>query len=125
MSFEVDSIGSGEVDYDGFFDLLHLPACDETSFRDKIFSEVVHPRRIERNVVQIFSKPIAHRRGSGDKGSSIEGGLNVEWGGENGIEIGGYLKGEAHDDKGNYAEIEIEQKSDGTGGLSASAGHKE
>ena len=56
--------------------------------------------------------------------ASVEVGGKVSWGGKEGVEGGAYVKGEAHDDKGNYVKVEIEQNTDGTGTAAASGGHK-
>ncbi|MBI5273047.1 MAG: hypothetical protein HY861_03590 [Chlamydiia bacterium] len=56
---------------------------------------------------------------------SVEAGGTVSWGGEKGVEISGYGKGEVHDDNGNYAKGEVRQDSDGKGSATVSGGHKE
>ena len=48
----------------------------------------------------------SHRDRDDDKkaGGSWEAGVNVGYGGEDGPQFNGYVKGEAHDEKGNYVE---------------------
>ena len=58
-------------------------------------------------------------------GGSVELGGKIEWGGQNGIEISAYGKAEGHDDKGNTAEISVEQNSDGSGNATVSVSHEE
>jgi hypothetical protein len=58
-------------------------------------------------------------------GGSGEVGVDISWGGKDGVEVSGHAKGEVHDKKGNYAEVKAEQNSDGTGKVSASGGRKD
>ena len=55
---------------------------------------------------------------------SVEGGVNVRWGGEDGVKVGGYFEGEVSDDNGNYAKGQIRQNNDGSGEANISAGHR-
>ena len=70
--------------------------------------------------------PIRSNRDRDDNksGGSIEGGITGTWGDGNGIQWEGYVKGEAHDGKGNYAEGKITQRDDGTGKIDAHGGHE-
>ena len=74
-----------------------------------------------RNIVQIQSSLATLPM---EVSGSVEVGGKASWGGKNGVEVSGYAKGEVHDDKGNYAKAEVEQKSDGTGNASVSGGHE-
>lgn len=55
---------------------------------------------------------------------SLEGGVNIRWGGDDGLKVGGYFEGEISDDNGNYAKGQIKQNNDGSGEANISAGHK-
>lgn len=63
-------------------------------------------------------------RDSDRGGSSCEGGITGKWGDGNGIQWEGYVKAEAHDGKGNYAEGRITQKDDGKGEVEVRGGHE-
>jgi len=83
----------------------------ESFSRDRRTSQVAQHNRI--------TPMMSRAGGSGDLG------VDISWGGPNGVEASGHAKGEVHDDNGNYAELKAEQNSDGTGNVSISAGHKE
>ncbi len=55
---------------------------------------------------------------------SVTVGGSASWGRKEGVQYSGYAKGEVQDNKGNKAEVKVEQKSDGTGNLSVSATHE-
>lgn len=55
----------------------------------------------------------------------INAGVDIQWGGEKGIEVSGHARGEVRDDNGNYGRIDVTQNSDGSGQASISGGHKE
>lgn len=57
-----------------------------------------------------------------DAGGSCETGIRATWG--DGIHWEGYVRGEAHDDRGNYVEGELKQRDDGTGGVDIRGGHE-
>ena len=59
-----------------------------------------------------------------DASGKVEVGGKISWGGDKGVEASGYGKAEVRDDRGSYAKVEIEQKSDGTGNATVSAGHE-
>lgn len=54
---------------------------------------------------------------------NAEAGIDLKWGDPDGVEY--YFKADAQikDDKGNFGKMEAQQKSDGAGNLSLSAGH--
>lgn len=54
-----------------------------------------------------------------------EVGGTISWGGEDGVEISGYVSGSASDDRGNTASIEVEINSDGSGSATVSGSHDE
>jgi hypothetical protein len=56
--------------------------------------------------------------------TSGEVGGTWKWGGKGGPEFNGYLKGKVQDNKGNSAEVKVQQNSDGTGSATASAKHE-
>jgi hypothetical protein len=58
-------------------------------------------------------------------GGSVDTGVEMKWGGKDGVKIGGHIGAEIHDDKGNYGQITITQNGDGTGSANASGGYKE
>ena len=59
-----------------------------------------------------------------DAGGSVQVEARIDWGGDK-TTYSGNFKGTAEDDNGNYAEVKAEVKSDNTGSISVSAGHKE
>ncbi len=67
----------------------------------------------------------SHRDRDDDRGGrSYEGGITGKWGDGNGIQWEGYVKAEAHDDRGNYVEGRAAQKDDGTGEVDIHGGHE-
>lgn len=54
---------------------------------------------------------------------SGEAGVTVNWGGNDGPSIGGYVSGSASDDKGNSVDLTVEVNNDGTGSATVSASH--
>lgn len=64
---------------------------------------------------------IASRDGRGGSGGAD---VNVKWGGRDGVQVSGSAWAEYHDEKGNFAELRAEQRSDGTGDVKASGGRK-
>jgi len=58
-------------------------------------------------------------------GGSAEVGAQISWGGPEGVECSGYIKGEIHDNEGNSAEIKVEQNDDGTGSATVSASYND
>jgi hypothetical protein len=66
------------------------------------------------------------REGYGDRerkyGGSAETGYDIRWGDPDGIKHGAYFKGEAHDNKGNHAELEFRHNNEGKGRANIRAG---
>ncbi len=94
-----------------------------TVSNDERISDVFH-----QLVLQTISKTIEtswQTRVAARISSEVDVGIDIKWGGEKGIEIGGRARGEVRDDNGNYGTVEITQNSDGTGEANISAGHKE
>lgn len=69
----------------------------------------------EINLVSIF--------GRDGGGASAKGGVTVTWGGSEGTQYTSYASAEVYDGKGNHAEANITQNSDGTGSATISVGH--
>ncbi len=57
-------------------------------------------------------------------GGSCEAGVTARWGEDKNVQWEGYVKGEAHDGKGNYAEGRITQKDNGKGEADIHGGHE-
>ena len=51
-------------------------------------------------------------------------GVTGHWGGDKGMQWEGYVKGEAHDCNGNYAEGKVTQRDDGSGEIDVHGGHE-
>jgi hypothetical protein len=60
-----------------------------------------------------------------EAGGRVEGKVVFEWGGEEGPSWSSGISAEAHDDKGNYAKVEVRKDSDGKGRAEVSAGHND
>lgn len=60
-----------------------------------------------------------------EAGGSVEGKVVIEWGKPDGPSVSGRVSAEVHDEKGNYAKVEVKQDSEGKGSAEVSAGHKE
>ncbi len=135
MSSEVSSVSSDNYDsYDTW--TRSEPDSDLSNLRKAIFSSagdlyskpaLSRFRTEKSSITTIKTMGIHNQSGisSGKSGGSGEIGIDIGWGGKNGIDFSGHAKGEIHDDRGNYAEIKAEQNNDGTGKVSISAGHKE
>lgn len=68
--------------------------------------------------------PIKSKNKDGKGGVSGGGGIEFNWG-PNGSEWNLYLKGEAHDSKGNYVEGKIEKNDKGEGTVNVQGGKKD
>jgi hypothetical protein len=65
-------------------------------------------------------------RDNNKAGGSVEVGGGVGWGGKDGVEYDIYVRGEAHDDQGNYVEGKAEHNlSTEEGSSEVRGGHKE
>lgn len=97
-----------------------------------IFSENPPKIKMKKPVNNIFSQDEIQRRIYSclqktpllEVNRSVTVGGTASWGGKEGVQYSGYAKGEVKDNKGNKAEVKVEQKSDGTGNLSVSATHE-
>ena|SRR5579863_1200114 len=56
-------------------------------------------------------------------GGKVEGSVIFEWGGEEGPSWSGGVSAEAHDDKGNYAKVEVKKDSDGKASVGVYGGY--
>lgn len=76
-----------------------------------------------KNQLQLFTM----KSGGNDNepGGEVRGGANISWGGDDGIKVEGFIKGEAHDGNGNFVEVEVRQGDDGRGKASVNGGHEE
>jgi|GEM_PF-3338885 len=75
------------------------------------YTDIQKVNATAQNIFQVF--PIKSRRDDDKTGGKIEGGVSGKWGDGKGIQWEGYIKGEAHDKKGNYAEGEVRKKEEG------------
>ncbi len=93
-------------------------------FVDSLQWQELHSRSLQTR--SVIYKPLASAIIRPMKtGGSGQVDLVIEWGGKEGVSWSGGITAEAHDDKGNYAKIEVKQDSDGNGRVGASSGHKE
>ncbi len=83
-----------------------------------------NPENISLNGRSIVHPSSASLR-SMEVGGSVDAGLVYDWGGREGPSWSGKVSAEAHDDRGNYAKVEVKQDSTGKGSATVSAGHKE
>lgn len=67
--------------------------------------------------------PMRSRNDNDKGGAGMEGGATASWGDGKGIHWEAYVKGEVHDGKGNYAEVEVSQSDDGKGEVRTRGGH--
>ena len=56
-------------------------------------------------------------------GGSVQGSIDVSWGGKEGTTVDYSFTGRVNDNKGNYAEATVHQNNNGKGGLNITAGH--
>ncbi|MDP1609204.1 MAG: hypothetical protein Q8L98_07825 [Chlamydiales bacterium] len=131
MSIEVSSADFNDFSQD-FDDFFKPTALSIPEFHQAIFSwengpffstKTFVPQEILSELaMKTQSMAREHHRGSG---ASAEAGISCGWGGKDGIELSGYATGTVHDDKGNSAQVTVEQKSDGTGNVDVSVRHDE
>jgi hypothetical protein len=137
---EEDAMSSeiGAVDFDGY-DVEFVSLCppqeeSNSAFHESIFSEPLTSRPLAKTVVpgdassNLVSRTqqVAQTQGA-YLGARLEGSGEVggrwRWGGPDGNQFSGYVKGEVRDDKGNSAQVQVTQNSDGTGEAAVSARH--
>ena len=95
------------------------------SLKGRVGSQEIVDSSLDVQRVESFkrkTKPFMAMAGGSGK---VEAGVTIRWGGENGVEASGYGKAEVHDDNGNRVAFEVEQKSDGTGSMTASVQREE
>jgi len=117
------------------FDSYFVPIRSEPDYHEMIslqsssqaivshqFSLLNNLSSTDEKVHSITSKRISMKlmkmEGSGEMGGKWS------WGGKSGPEFSGYANVEVQDKKGNYAKVEAQQNSDGTGSVAACGGHR-
>ena len=96
---------------------------ESNKFVDSFHWQGLHSRSLQtRSVVhKPFASAIIRPMNAGGSGRVD---LIISWGGEEGVSWSGGITAEAHDDQGNFAQVEVKKDSDGNGSVGASAGHK-
>lgn len=139
MTIEAISEASGDCDFDGYANVDEGKSATSelgghkrhlTILRDKSkFSDAIH--RTELSHFALKHKSAVQKSSTStlihpmESGGSVQGEISIKWGGEEGTSWSGGGSAEYHDNKGNYAKIEVKQDSDGKGNATVSAGHKE
>ncbi len=129
MEIEFDT--QTDINYsDSFFE---PPQKSETALHENIPVSLSSARSLVSHRISRFqdlsvtdrkTQTIVSCRKTMKVGGSGEVAGTWSWGDPDGSKFSGYGRAEVHDDRGNYARVEVEQKSDGRGNVSASTGHK-
>lgn len=91
---------------------------------DTFFKDTLRIAPNTFSILPVKSSHDRHRdRGDEKPGGSVKGGITGEWGDGKGVTWSGYFKGEAHDNKGNYAETEVRQYDNGRGTVDVHGGY--
>ena len=134
MSGEIGSVGFDRYDQD-YENSFGINNPIHSKFHEVIFYQQHDPRKLSnKDILQTYrtdvtdrTNCVAQKRNIVPMESTVQGevGGKISWGGNNGIEASAYAKIDAHNTKGDYAQIQIEQKNDGRGNATVAAGHKE
>jgi hypothetical protein len=134
MSIEV-SLSS--VDFDKYPGVSFASAAQyEEIFHERIFSQHPNCQVVTKITVLLTARSEVEERTEKAsrnhvirnipiKGVSAEAGVSIEWGGQKGTGVSGYVSGSAEDDRGNKAEVKVEVNDDGSGKASVVVGHDE
>lgn len=87
--------------------------------KDPCNLSLIHRHIVRRSSTSTISNPL-------EAGGSVQAEVSIKWGGKDEESSwSGGVSGEVHDEKGNYAKIDVKQNSNGSGSATVAAGHKE
>ena len=143
MSIDVIDAAAA-VDFSNPFSQEEQNESKSVHFHSKIFSPPYYPVDFSRKAEpgqpkpqeaqktnelaanKLDSKVARHRDRDRDQdreaSASGEAGAKLSWGDGDGLKVDFYMRGEAHDNQGNYVEVEATQSTDGQGSLDVHGG---
>jgi|CXWL01.1.fsa_nt_gi hypothetical protein len=134
MSVDLDTVSGCEQNFGS--NSFENERESQVSFHDKLFSNthcklhfskqlsIAHNRTMMEKTVDAFFLNRMRNAEVADTEGSVSGGIQCDWGGQDGPQFSAYIEAEAHDDHGNYVEVSVEQSSNGTGSASVSGSHE-
>jgi len=139
MSIEFDLDAASGIDFSNVFAKEESDECKTADFHGKIFSPPYYPtgfskkaettlpgsqetKKADTLATDKLNAKVTKHRERDQEGGSVEAGARATWGGGDGVKFDLYMNAEAHDNQGNYVEVEATQSSSGQGSLDVHAG---